>query len=70
MEHTVVLSELDEKQKYHTVRTVTKYNIKIVERCKIYTPNTQVHDCSLSCLGTGTSIKCGGVKLFLCLFIW
>jgi len=30
---------------------------------------TQVHDRSLSCLDTGTSIKSGGIKLVLCLFI-
>jgi hypothetical protein len=27
----------------------------------MYTPNTQIHDRSLSCLGKGTSIKSGGV---------
>ena len=38
---------------------------KIIERDKIDTPNTQIHDRSLSCLGTGTSIKSGRVKLIL-----
>ena len=38
-------------------------NIKVVERDKIDISNTQIHDRSLSCLGTGTSIKNGGVKL-------
>jgi hypothetical protein len=42
-------------KKYHT----------FVERSKIDIPNTHVHDCSLSWLGTGTSIKRGGVKLVL-----
>ena len=28
-------------------------------------PNTQIYNCSLSCLGTGTLIKCGGTKLVL-----
>jgi hypothetical protein len=32
---------------------------------KIDTPSTQIHDRSLSWLGTGTSIKSGGVKLVL-----
>jgi hypothetical protein len=50
---------------YHTVGTVPKSNIKIVERGKIDTLNTLIHDCLLSCLGTVTSIKSGGVKLVL-----
>jgi hypothetical protein len=37
-------------------------NTQIVERGKIDTPNAQIHDHSLSGLGTGTSIKSGGVK--------
>ena len=37
-------------QKYHAVPNI---NIKIVERDKIDTPNTQIHDHSLSWLGTG-----------------
>jgi len=49
------------KQKYHTVRTVPKSNRKIVESGKIDTPN--IHDRSLSWLGTCTSIKSGGIKL-------
>jgi hypothetical protein len=32
------------KKKYCTVGTVPKSNIKIVERDKIDTPNTQIHD--------------------------
>ena len=40
------------KKKYHTVRTVPKSNIKIVERGKIDTSNTQIHDRSL--FGTGS----------------
>jgi hypothetical protein len=42
---------------YHTVRTFPKSNRKIVERSEIDTTNTQIHDHSLSCLGTCTSIK-------------
>ena len=36
-----------------------------VERGKIDTPNTQIHDYSLSLLATGTAIKCCGVNLVL-----
>jgi hypothetical protein len=47
---------------YHTVRTIPKFNSKIqkctvVRRGKIDTSNTQMHDRSRSCLGSGTSIK-------------
>ena len=45
--------------------TIPKSNIKIVERGKIDIPKTQIHDYSLSWLGTDTSIKSGGVKLVL-----
>ena len=40
-------------KKYYKVGTIPKSNIKIVERGKIDTPNTQIHDRSLSWLGTG-----------------
>ena len=50
-------------KKYHTVVTVPKSYTKIVERDKINTPNTQIHDRALTWLSTGTSIKCGAVKL-------
>jgi hypothetical protein len=36
--------------KYHTVATIPESNIKIVERGKVYTSNTQIYDRSLSCL--------------------
>jgi len=39
--------------------------IKVVESGKLDTPNTKMHDRSLSWLGTGTSIKTSGVKLVL-----
>ena len=39
---------------YHTVETILKSNRQIVDQVKIDTLNTQIHDCSLSCLGTGT----------------
>jgi hypothetical protein len=47
--------------KYHTVRTVPKSNQKVVERSKIDTSNTFIHDCSLSWLGICTLIRSGGV---------
>jgi len=54
------------KQKYHTVRTVSKSNRKIAERDKIGTPNSQIRDCFISLFGTSTSIrKSDGVKLVL-----
>ena len=43
---------------YHTVETVPKSNIKVVKRGNIGTPNTQIHNQSLSSwLGAGTSIQ-------------
>ena len=48
------------KQKYHTVGTILKSNIKTVERGIIDT-----HDFSLSWRGTRSSIKSGGSKLIL-----
>jgi hypothetical protein len=53
------------KKKKHTLKSVLKYNLKIVERDKIDTPNTHVHDHSLSWLGTITSMKRGRAKLVL-----
>ena len=37
----------------------------IVERSRLDTPNTHIHDDTLFLLGTDTSIKGGGVKLVL-----
>jgi len=37
--------------------------LKIIEKGKIDTPNMQIHDPSLSWLGTGTLITSGGIKL-------
>jgi hypothetical protein len=51
--------------KYHTVETVPKSNRKIVERFKIDCLITQTHEHSQSRLGTGTSIKRGGINLFV-----
>ena len=39
--------EYNQQQTYHTVGTSPKFNIKFVERGKIDTTNTQIHDCSL-----------------------
>jgi hypothetical protein len=47
------------------VRTIPKSIIKIVERSKINTLSTQIHDDSLFWLGTGTLIKSGRVKLVI-----
>ena len=44
-------------KKYQTVEKIPKSNIKMVESGKIDTPNTQIHDRSLSSFVTGTSIK-------------
>jgi hypothetical protein len=51
------------KWKKNTVGTIPKSKIKIVERGQIDTLSTQIHDRSLSWLGTYTSIRSGGVKL-------
>jgi len=49
----------------HTVGAFLKLNIKIVERGKIDTHNTQIHHRSLFWLYTDTSMKCGGATLVL-----
>jgi len=51
--------------KYHTVPTIPKLNIKIVERGIFDIPNTQIHDTAFSLLGTVTSIKSGEFKLIM-----
>jgi hypothetical protein len=43
---------------------VSFINIKIVERDKVDTPNTQIHDPSPSWVGTGTSVKSDGLSEF------
>jgi len=48
-------------KKYHTVGTIPKSDIKIIESGKIDAPNAQMHDRLLSWLDTGTSIKSGGL---------
>jgi hypothetical protein len=53
------------KKQKNTVGTVPKSNREILGRGKIDTPNTQIHDRSLSWHGTDISIKKGGVKVVL-----
>ena len=53
------------KNKIHTVGTLPKSNRKIVERRKIDNLNTQIHDRSLSRLGTYTLRKSAVVKVVL-----
>jgi hypothetical protein len=52
--------------KYHTVGTVPKYHTVGTKfnrnKVNIDTLNIHLHDCALSWLGTGTSIKCGSVS--------
>jgi hypothetical protein len=50
-------------QKYYTIRTILKSSRKIVETGKIDTPNTYIHDRSLSWIWTGNQIKGGGINL-------
>ena len=47
---------------YHADRTISRPNTEFVERGKIGTPNTPIHERSLSWLGTGISIKSGGLS--------
>jgi hypothetical protein len=51
----------------HTVGIIPKLNIKIIEKGKIDTTNTQIYDHPPTWLGTGTSIKSAWIKLvFFC----
>jgi len=47
---------------YRAVGTVPKSNLKMVEKAKIDTPRTHIHDHKVAWLCTGTSIKNGRVK--------
>jgi hypothetical protein len=55
-----------ESKKIPQCRNISKSKRKIVERVKIVTPSTQIHDRSIFWLGTGTSIKkkVAGLSLF------
>jgi hypothetical protein len=50
-----------------TIETVSTSNRTNVARGKINSPDTEIHDLSLSWFGTGTPIKSVGVKPF---FLW
>jgi hypothetical protein len=52
-------------KKYHIVDKLPKSNIKIIERGKTNTGNTQAQRRSLSLIDTGISIKSRGIKLVL-----
>jgi hypothetical protein len=52
-------------KKFHTVGNISKSNIKIDERGKFDITNTQIHDHSLPCHGTGTSINVAGLNYCL-----
>jgi len=54
----------EKKKKYHTVETVQN-PIGNRRKRQIDTINTQIHDLSLSWIGTGTSLKSGRVTLAL-----
>ena len=55
---------------YHTVGAILKYNQEIVETEVKVIPLPHIHDRPISCLGTDTSIKSGGmICLFLFLYI-
>jgi hypothetical protein len=57
----ITIYNIIKNKKYHTIRTISKSNIKIVERCKIVTH--LIH--KLSWLGTDASIKSGRIQLVL-----
>ena len=68
MKLVLILMYLDIKMinnKYHTVKTGSKSNKKIVERGNICTPNTQILDPSFHGLDIYTSIKSGVVIIVL-----
>ena len=62
-ENKMYNEQTENKMKYKNNNPTS--NIKIVKRGKVGTPNTQIHDRSLSWLGICTSIKRAGVKLVL-----
>jgi hypothetical protein len=64
------LSRQYQNNKYHTVETISKQqiphcrdNIKFVERGKKYTLKSQIHDCTLSWLGTCASTTSSALNL-------
>ena len=73
--NAIHISEISLVKQIRVIKRITKHTTlseqfqnqieKTVEKDKIDTSNTQIHDRSLSWLGTGTSVKSGGVKLVL-----
>jgi hypothetical protein len=62
----IYVVENEKQHGYHTVRTILKSNIKMIETDKISTPNTEIRERSPSWLCTGSTIKQNGViKLYL-----
>jgi len=59
--HVWSLSNNVKNKEYHTVGTIPKSNIKVVERSKIGTPNIQIYDHPFSWIGTDTFIKVAGL---------
>jgi hypothetical protein len=55
--HVIYLHVHNKTNKYLTGAKISKSNTQNVERDKLYIVNTRIHDRSLSCIGTGTSIK-------------
>jgi hypothetical protein len=53
--------KMDNNQNTTLMEQFQNSNIKIAERGKIDSPNTQTHDRSVIWLGTCTSIKVGGL---------
>jgi hypothetical protein len=51
----VNIIKMEYKKMSHCCRNNSKSNMKIVERGKIDTPNTQIDDRSLSCVGNDTA---------------
>ena len=56
----IIVSKKTKETKYRTVATVPKSNINR-KADNLYRYSTPIHDHSLPCTGTGTSIKSGGV---------
>jgi hypothetical protein len=63
--HHKSINEIKNKNN-HTDGTFPNFNRKINGGGKIDTPNTQIHNHSLSWLTKGISIKCGGVEIVSC----
>jgi len=61
--HSKYKYKIKRKKKYNTSETILKFDRKFLERGKIDTPHTQMHNRPLSWLGTvGTSTKVAGLN--------